>query len=112
MPVYTGKNFAAGEPLTPLNIDTPCRYVRCNLSNRCVHPSSIVDDCQTAQVITKNPDSKAELEKPIYLGRGVGVTDSKLALDRGSIGVVTEAVKVACLDEARTAKLATAEVVK
>jgi hypothetical protein len=80
---FVGKNLSSLVPLTPLNPDEPCVYVECNLTNRVVHPDSILERCQESQIVFDGED--------VYrVGKGVKgeVTAADVQAVRDGIGGV------------------------
>ena len=74
MRTISHRNYAAKEPETPLFINEPIHFIRCNLLNRRVHPDSIVEGCQVSQIlIDDDPIYKEKQAEPfrLYVRRGV-----------------------------------------
>ena len=51
MRTISHRNYAAKEPETPLFINEPIHFIRCNLLNCRVHKDSIVEGCQVSQIL-------------------------------------------------------------
>lgn len=71
-----GKNLSSFEPLTPLNPDEAVHYVGCNLTNRLVHPESIVERCQEAQILFEEATADAKTGDLVGTGRFVAAPRS------------------------------------
>lgn len=76
---FVNQNLSAMTPLTPLNPDEPCRYVRCNLVNRLVHPDSEIVECNISQNLFEARD---ETESDFMDDRGFAKQGEKL-VDKG-----------------------------
>lgn len=78
------ENLSAPEPLTPLNAGEAVWYFRCNLTNRRVADGSVVERCQTVQVVFDDDEART----PHVVGFGVAgeVSAADVQAVRDSLG--------------------------
>ena len=87
MRTIENKNLSAPDPLTPLHPGEAIHYARCNLTNRLVHPDSIVENsCNQTQIIIDRPDDEDATPHKVGVGVVGEVTAAMVQAVRDQVG--------------------------